>query len=127
VEQAVALRLDRRLRARVGVSDVVQDTYLEAARRLAEYLRQPPLPLGLWLRWLARERVLMLHRQHLYADKRAVGREAPPLPADRQASPHFASRMIRPYTSRAASICSCACRRSFSVGERLRLRSRISN
>lgn len=82
VRQAVALRLDRRLAARVDVSDVLQETYLEASRRLPDYLARAPLPFGLWLRWLARERVLMLHRQHLLADRRAVGREAPPLPAD---------------------------------------------
>ncbi len=82
VRQAVALRLDRRLAARVDASDVVQETYLEALRRLPDYLREPPLPLALWLRWLARERVLMAHRQHLHADRRTVGREAPPLPAE---------------------------------------------
>jgi RNA polymerase sigma-70 factor (ECF subfamily) len=85
VRQAVALRLDRRLAARVDVSDVLQEMYLEAARRLPDYLRQRPLPFALWLHWLAREKVLGLHRQHLYADRRAVGREAAPLPADSSA------------------------------------------
>jgi RNA polymerase sigma-70 factor (ECF subfamily) len=81
LRQAVALRLDRRLAARVDVSDVLQDTYLEASRRLADYLARPALPFGLWLRWLTREQVLTAHRRHLLADRRAVGREAPPLPA----------------------------------------------
>ena len=82
VRQAVALRLDRRLAARVDVSDVLQETYLEASRRLADYLARPALPFDLWLRWLAREQVLTAHRRHLLADRRAVGREVPPLPAD---------------------------------------------
>src|SRR6516165_12021141 len=82
VRRAVALRLDRRLAARVDVSDVLQETYLEASRRLADYLARPALPFGLWLRWLTREQVLTAHRRHLLADRRAVGREAPPLPAD---------------------------------------------
>jgi RNA polymerase sigma-70 factor (ECF subfamily) len=82
LRQAVALRLDRRLAARVGVSDVLQDAYLEALRRLPDYLAQATLPFDLWLRWLAREQVLAAHRRHLLADRRAVGREAPPLPAD---------------------------------------------
>jgi RNA polymerase sigma-70 factor (ECF subfamily) len=82
VRQAVALRLDRRLAARVDVSDVLQETYLEASRRLADYLARPALPFDLWLRWLAREQVLTAHRRHLLANRRAVAREAPPLPAE---------------------------------------------
>jgi RNA polymerase sigma-70 factor (ECF subfamily) len=103
VRQTVALRLDRRLAARVDASDVVQETYLEALRRLPDYLRERPLPLSLWLRWLARERVLALHRQHLYADRRAVGREAPPLPADSSACFVSALAGIGPSPSEAAA------------------------
>lgn len=80
--RAVALRLDRRLAARVDASDVVQDVCLEAFRRLPAYLQRPDMPLDVWLLWLAREQVLMTHRRHLRADKRAVGREVAPLPAD---------------------------------------------
>jgi RNA polymerase sigma-70 factor (ECF subfamily) len=80
--RAVALRLDRRVGARVDASDVVQETYLEALRRLPDDLRRRPLPFVLGPRWLARERVLGRHRQHLHAERRAATREAPPLPAD---------------------------------------------
>jgi RNA polymerase sigma-70 factor (ECF subfamily) len=85
LHRAVALRLDRRLTARVDASDVLQETYLEAVRRLPDYLRRPEMPFELWLRWLAREQVLMCHRRHLGADKRAVTREVPALPADSSA------------------------------------------
>jgi RNA polymerase sigma-70 factor (ECF subfamily) len=85
VRRAIALRLDRRVAARIDASDVLQETYLEAVRRLPDYLERPEMPFGLWLCWLARERVLMCHRQHLGADKRAVGREVGPLPADSSA------------------------------------------
>jgi RNA polymerase sigma-70 factor (ECF subfamily) len=71
----IARRLDRRLAARVDVSDVLQETCLEAARRMPDYLRQPGMPFDLWLRWIAREKVLALHRRHLQADKRAVTHE----------------------------------------------------
>jgi RNA polymerase sigma-70 factor (ECF subfamily) len=82
VRRGIALRLDRRVAARVDVSDVVQETYLEAARRLPAYLERPDMPFRLWLLWLAREKVLVAHRQHLGADMRSVGREAAPLPPD---------------------------------------------
>jgi RNA polymerase sigma-70 factor (ECF subfamily) len=71
----VELRLDRRLRRRVDPSDVVQEAELEATRRLPDYLARRPMPLGLWLRKLAHERLLMAHRQHADAACRSVGRE----------------------------------------------------
>jgi RNA polymerase sigma-70 factor (ECF subfamily) len=80
------MRLDPRLRLRVDASDVVQEACLEAFRRLPEYLSRPDMPLDVWLLWLAREQVLMTHRRHLRADKRAVGREVAPLPADSSAA-----------------------------------------
>jgi RNA polymerase sigma-70 factor (ECF subfamily) len=81
LRQMVALRLDRRLAARVDPSDVVQEALADAARKLPDYLRQRPLPFYPWLRRLAWERLLKLHQRHIAADKRSVTREAPaPLP-----------------------------------------------
>jgi RNA polymerase sigma-70 factor (ECF subfamily) len=85
LRQAVAFRLDRRLAPRVDASDILQETYLEAARRLAEYLRRQDMPFYLWLRWIAGDKVLACHRRHVLADKRAIGREVPPLPVDSSA------------------------------------------
>jgi RNA polymerase sigma-70 factor (ECF subfamily) len=83
LRRAVRLRLDRRLLARLDVSDVIQETFLEALRRWSGYRDQAdPLPPTLWLHWLAREQVLQLHRKHLMAEQRAVGREVPPLPEE---------------------------------------------
>ena len=83
--QAIGMRLDRRLTARVDVADVLQDAYLEAARRLPEYLQRPQMPFYLWLRWITEDKILQCHRQHLHADKRAVSREVPPLPVESSA------------------------------------------
>ena len=82
MRRAIALRMDRRVAARVDASDVVQETYLEAFKRLPKYLQQQRMPFYLWLRWIAREKVLALHRRNLGAKKRAVTYEVPLLPVD---------------------------------------------
>src|ERR1700730_11109592 len=77
LRRSVELRLDAKLRARVDPSDVVQETHLEAFRRLPDYLVRRPMPFRLWLRKTAYERLLMIQRHHLHAGRRAVGREVP--------------------------------------------------
>jgi RNA polymerase sigma-70 factor (ECF subfamily) len=86
LRRAIALRMDRRMAARVDASDVLQDTYLEAFTRLPGYLQEQGMPFYLWLRWIAREKVMALHRRHLGAEKRAVAHEVPLLPADSSAA-----------------------------------------
>jgi RNA polymerase sigma-70 factor (ECF subfamily) len=81
LRQMVAVRIDRRLAARVDPSDVVQEAFADAARKLPDYLRERPLPFYPWLRRLAWERMLKLYQRHIAADKRSVTREAAaPLP-----------------------------------------------
>jgi RNA polymerase sigma-70 factor (ECF subfamily) len=75
--QVVELRLDRKLRARVDPSDVVQEAILEAARRIDDYLQREPMPFHLWLRQTAYENLLRLRRQHVVAECRTVEREVP--------------------------------------------------
>jgi RNA polymerase sigma-70 factor, ECF subfamily len=77
LKHMVAVRLDHRLAARIDPSDVVQEALLDAARGLDDYLRQRPLPFYPWLRQLAWERLIELHRRHLHAHKRSVQREEP--------------------------------------------------
>jgi RNA polymerase sigma-70 factor (ECF subfamily) len=81
----VAVRLDRRLAARVDPSDVVQEALAEAARNLDAYLRERPLPFYPWLRRLAWERLVNLHRRHIEAGRRSVNREEPPALPDESA------------------------------------------
>jgi RNA polymerase sigma-70 factor (ECF subfamily) len=75
LRQMVALRIDRRMAARVDPSDVVQEALADAAQSLSDYLRDRPLPFYPWLRQFAWERLLQLHRQHLQAKRRSVTRE----------------------------------------------------
>jgi RNA polymerase sigma-70 factor (ECF subfamily) len=71
----VRLRLDRRLAGRIDPSDVVQEAYLDFARRLHEYLTERNVPFFLWLRGLTGQRLVDLHRMHLGAQMRAAGQE----------------------------------------------------
>ena len=75
LRRMVALRLDRRLQGRVDASDIIQEAYLEASRRMAEYLKQPTMPFFLWLRFLTHQKLLELHRHHLGTRARDAGRE----------------------------------------------------
>jgi RNA polymerase sigma-70 factor (ECF subfamily) len=75
LRRMVALRLDPRLHGRIDPSDVIQEAYLEASARLADYLRQPAMPFFLWLRFLAGQKLVTLHRHHLGRQMRDAGRE----------------------------------------------------
>jgi RNA polymerase sigma-70 factor (ECF subfamily) len=77
LRQMVHLRLDRALAQRVDASDVVQDVLLEASRRLDDYIRSPAMPFHLWLRQLAKDRIIDMHRRHRAAKRRSVDAERP--------------------------------------------------
>jgi RNA polymerase sigma-70 factor (ECF subfamily) len=71
----VKLRLDRRLQGRLDASDVLQEAYLDVARRAGEYRANPSMPVFLWLRLITGQRLMALHRQHLGAQMRDAGLE----------------------------------------------------
>jgi RNA polymerase sigma-70 factor, ECF subfamily len=75
LRQMVQLRLDPAIRARLDPSDVVQETHLDAVRRLDDYLARRPMPFRIWLRKNAQERLAKLHRDHRRAARRSVDRE----------------------------------------------------
>lgn len=71
----VRLRMDRRLYGRVAPSDVLQEAYLDASKRLEQYSQNPSMPAYLWLRFLTGQRLLAVHRQHLGAQMRDAAQE----------------------------------------------------
>src|SRR5438552_10147951 len=75
LRKMVRLRLDRRMAGRIDASDVLQDAYLDVARRFPEYAAAPTVPFYLWLRALAGQRLVDLHRRHLGAQMRNAGQE----------------------------------------------------
>src|SRR5262249_14924485 len=56
-------------------SDVLQEAYIDALKRLPRYQADPSMPFFLWLRWVTVQRLIEAHRQHLGARARDAGRE----------------------------------------------------
>jgi RNA polymerase sigma-70 factor (ECF subfamily) len=71
----VVIRLHPQLRVRVDPEDVVQAGFVEALRRLDEYLADPRMPFFLWVRFLVAQELLALERRHLGTQARDVRRE----------------------------------------------------
>jgi len=98
LRRMVAARIDERLASRVDPSDVVQETLTVACRRLSEYLEGKPFPFYPWLRQIAWDRLVDVHRQHLYANKRAIRQEAP-LELSEASAMQLADRLVSSKTS----------------------------
>jgi RNA polymerase sigma-70 factor (ECF subfamily) len=71
----IAARLDKRMAARLDASDLVQDVLIEAAAKLPDFLADRPIAFRAWLQRLALECLSHSRRTHIWAKKRAVGRE----------------------------------------------------
>jgi RNA polymerase sigma-70 factor (ECF subfamily) len=76
LRRMIELRMDPRLQARLDPSDVLQDAFLQAARRVDAGHGPSDLAPFLWLRLVVGERLVDLHRHHLGAQMRDAGREA---------------------------------------------------
>ena len=79
VRKMIAMRMDRKIQGRVDASDIVQDVMIEANRRLERYLEDPVMPFHLWLRHMAKDRLIDAHRRHRGSQKRSVDREQLPV------------------------------------------------
>jgi RNA polymerase sigma-70 factor (ECF subfamily) len=75
LRRMVRLRLNRRLQGRIDENDVVQEAFLEAAKKLSEYLARPEAPFFLWLRTLTGLKLAELHRHHLGTQMRDADRD----------------------------------------------------
>lgn len=93
LERMVAVRMDNLLRARFDPSDVVQEAYMEVSRRLSEYGQTRPIPFYPWLRQIAWERLVELHRWH-FRKKRSVVREQHDVPLSDESFCHLAEGLV---------------------------------
>lgn len=83
----VELRIDPRLAGRVDAADVLQETFLEARKRLDRYVEDPRVGVFVWLRGVTLDTLIHVHRRHL-ARMRDAGRE---ISWQTKASPHASS------------------------------------
>jgi RNA polymerase sigma-70 factor (ECF subfamily) len=97
LRQMVAVRMDRRLAARVDPSDVVQEALADAAGQLDQYLRERPLPFYPWLRRLTCLRLATAYRRHVQAGRRRVTQEEPPALPDESVL-ELAERLVSPHS-----------------------------
>lgn len=89
----IALRMDRRIAGRVDASDVLQETYLEALRRMPKYMDQKDrMTFRAWIYWIAHDKVLGANRRHVGTQKRTVRNEVPLTPVD--SSAEFVSGLV---------------------------------
>src|ERR1700675_2728624 len=91
LRKMIRLRLDRRVYGRLDASDVLQEAYLDVARRFPEYVAAPTVSFYLWVRALTGQRLIDLHREHLGAQMRDAGRE---VSLYRGALPHASSASL---------------------------------
>jgi RNA polymerase sigma-70 factor (ECF subfamily) len=101
LRRMIQLRLDRRLRRRVDPSDILQEAYIDLAARLPDYARERPMPIFLWIRLVATQRLIQVYRRHLGTAQRDAGREISlhngPLPQASSAS--LAAQLLGHFTS----------------------------
>jgi len=71
----VEVRIDRRIRARVDASDIVQEAFVDAVRRFSEYQKDRKMTPYLWFRFLTLQQLTLAHRRHLGVKARTASRE----------------------------------------------------
>lgn len=67
-------KLGKQMQSRMDASDVIQEVFLEADRRLEE-MSDSEIPMLAWMRLLLKQKIVDMQRRHLHASKRAMARE----------------------------------------------------
>ncbi len=64
LQRMIEFRLDDRVRGRVDPEDVLQESFIEVSRRLAEFLAEPKVSFFVWLRQMTYQTLLTIQRRH---------------------------------------------------------------
>ncbi len=71
----INFRLDSRLVGRVDADDVLQETYINAEKRIDHFLHDSPEGFFIWLRLLVNQTMIDIHRRHLGTQARDAKKE----------------------------------------------------
>jgi RNA polymerase sigma-70 factor (ECF subfamily) len=74
--EEVNRKIDKRLLPRVDASDVIQEVFWDANRRLGEVIGND-VSLLAWMRFLCNQKLVDMHRTHMASKKRSINREVP--------------------------------------------------
>lgn len=99
LRRMVELRIHPRLQGRVDASDVIQETFIEASRVLNSGQQNQDIPVYLWLRRLANQKLIQAHRQHLDAGQRDARREQGQMAQAHASSISIARNLMGNFTS----------------------------
>lgn len=75
LRRLIESRLDNKIQRRVDANDVLQETLIDINRRLPEYLKTQAMPFQMWVRQIARDRLIDAHRRHRTSARRSIDRE----------------------------------------------------
>ena len=87
----IRFRINPRLRSRLDEEDILQEALVEATTRFPAYREDPEMPFFLWLRFIAVQKVMQLHRKHLGVQARDASRE---ISIFAQPQPHASSAIL---------------------------------
>lgn len=73
--KSIRKKLPSVIEGRLDASDIVQETYLEAQRRLPEYVKSPRIPIFNWLRRIGLQTLSQFRRHHQVSQKRSTKKE----------------------------------------------------
>ncbi|MGI9470021.1 MAG: sigma-70 family RNA polymerase sigma factor [Rubripirellula sp.] len=71
----VEFRLNHKLRTRLDSSDILQEAYIDASKRLDHFFSRESASISVWLRLIVLQRLQLMVRHHLLTDKRDARRE----------------------------------------------------
>lgn len=99
LRRMIEVRMHPGLLGRIDASDVLQDTFIEAARVLSVSKQNQDIPVYIWLRRLANQKLIQAHRTHLKVAARDVRREQSTIETPEASSMSIARYLVGNHTS----------------------------